>query len=64
MGSFRLAVITSHLHEEFNFTKLTLETLEKSLRHSCWMELTHQGVSLPLDRQNTAAVYLILVKSY
>ncbi len=27
-----------------------LETAGKSLHHSCWSELTRQGVSLPLDR--------------
>lgn len=64
MGSFRLAIIIPHLHGKFNFTESVLETVGKSLRHSCGMELTHQGVSLPQDRQNTAAVYLILVGSY
>jgi len=29
-----------------------LETVEKSLRHSCRSELTRQGISLPLDRQS------------
>ena len=50
MGSFRLAVIPSHLHENFNFIELILETVEQSLRHSCRSELTRQGISLPLDR--------------
>ncbi len=27
-----------------------LETAGKSLHHSCWSELTRQGISLPLDR--------------
>ena len=31
---------TPHLHGEFNFTELILETAEKSLRHSCRSELT------------------------
>ena len=29
-----------------------LETVEKSLHHSCRSELTRQGISLPLDRQS------------
>eukprot|EP01041_Mallomonas_annulata_P000671 gene671-1292_t len=43
---------TPHLHGHFNFTKLVLETAEKSLHHSCRSELTRQGISLPLDRQS------------
>jgi len=27
-----------------------LETVKKSLHHSCRSELTRQGISLPLDR--------------
>ena len=52
MGSFRLAASNPHLHGHFNFTKPTLETVEKSLHHSCRSELTRQGISLPLDRQS------------
>jgi hypothetical protein len=51
-GSFRLAAGTSHLHEDFNFTELVLETVGQSLRHSCRTPIKCQGVSLPLDRQN------------
>ena len=51
-GSFRLAAGTSHLHEDFNFTELVLETAGQSLRHSCRTPIKCQGVSLPLDRQN------------
>ena len=47
MGSFRLAITIPHLNGKFNFTESVLETVEKSLRHSCGMELTNQGVSLP-----------------
>jgi len=50
MGSFRLTANFSHLHENFNFIELILETAEQSLRHSCRSELTRQGISLPLDR--------------
>ena len=42
--------ISPHLHGDFNFTELVLETAGKSLRHSCRSELTRQGISLPLDR--------------
>eukprot|EP01035_Chromulina_nebulosa_P049619 gene49619-67371_t len=35
---------TPHLHGEFNFTELMLETAGKSLRHSCRSELTRQGI--------------------
>jgi hypothetical protein len=47
MGSFRLAAGTSHLHEEFNFAESMVETVGKSLLHSCGSELTRQGISLP-----------------
>ncbi|MBS4163025.1 hypothetical protein PRO82_000314 [Candidatus Protochlamydia amoebophila] len=36
-----------HLHSKFNFTRLILETVGKSLHHSCRSELTRQGISLP-----------------
>ena len=52
MGSFRLAVRISNLHENFNFTKFTLETVGQSLRHSCRTPIKCQGISLPLDRQS------------
>ena len=51
-GSFRLAVNNPHLHGYFNFTEPVLETVGKSLLHSCRSELTRQGISLPLDRQS------------
>src|ERR1700738_3804073 len=38
---------TPHLHGEFNFAEPVLETVGKSLRHSCRSELTRQGISLP-----------------
>jgi len=47
MGSFRATVLSSHLHKDFNFTKLILETVEQSLHYSCASELTRQGISLP-----------------
>ena len=46
-GSFRLTTVTRHLNREFNFTESMLETVGKSLRHSCRSELTRQGISLP-----------------
>jgi len=47
MGSFRLVAGNSHLHEYYNFTGRVVETVPKSLRHSCGSELTRQGISLP-----------------
>ena len=41
-----------HLHGKFNFTESILETVKKSLYHSCRTELTRQGISLPQDRQS------------
>ena len=46
-GSFRLAANTLHLHREFNFTGLVLETVGQSLRHSCRTSIKCQGISLP-----------------
>ncbi|EPS70023.1 hypothetical protein M569_04743, partial [Genlisea aurea] len=40
MGSFRPAIPCSHLHKQFNFTELILETVKQSLHHSCTSELT------------------------
>src|SRR5690606_1104519 len=57
MGSFRLTAGTPHLHGEFNFAESMLETVGKSLRHSCRSELTRQGISLPWTVIVTAAVY-------
>ena len=62
IGSSRLAVSTPHLHEEFNFTESMLETVRQSLHHSCPL-IRCQGISLPQDRQVTAAVYQISVRS-
>jgi len=47
LGSFRLAVIISHLHENFNFIELILETVKQSLHHSCRTPIKCQGISLP-----------------
>jgi hypothetical protein len=46
-GSFRLAAGTSHLHDDYSFTERLVETVVRSLRHSCRSELTRQGTSLP-----------------
>ena len=67
MGSFRLAAGTLHLHKDCNFAENPLETVPKSLRHSCRSELTRPiraGRNLP-DKEFrylrtvivTAAVY-------
>ena len=47
MGSFRLTAGTWHLHHDYNFTGLVVETVLQSLRLSCRSELTRQGTSLP-----------------
>lgn len=39
-----------------------LETVGKSLLHSCRTELTRQGISLPSDRQNYSRRLLGLIK--
>ena len=36
-----------HLHRNYNFTELMVETVPRSLHHSCRSELTRQGISLP-----------------
>ena len=42
MGSFRLANSIPHLDGKFNFIGSRLETVGKSLHHSCTSELTHK----------------------
>ena len=39
--------VNTHLHVYYNFAGSTVETVPKSLRHSCGSELTRQGISLP-----------------
>ena len=39
--------VNAHLHAYYNFAGLPVETVSKSLRHSCGSELTRQGISLP-----------------
>src|SRR3990167_2988095 len=46
LGSFRLAAGSRHLHRPCIFTEQILETVPKSLYHSCASELTRQGISL------------------
>ena len=46
-GSFRLSAGMSHLHDNYSFTESLVETVIRSLRHSCRSELTRQGTSLP-----------------
>src|SRR5699024_582114 len=48
-GSFRPAARNEHLYSYCNFTGPMVETVGKSLRHSCRSELTRQGISLPYD---------------
>jgi len=47
MGSFRLVAGNWLLHQYNNFAGRAVETVPKSLRHSCGSELTWQGISLP-----------------
>ena len=46
-GSFRLVAGMLHLHNNYSFTESLVETVIRSLRHSCRSELTRQGTSLP-----------------
>jgi len=46
LGSFRLAAGSRHLHRPCIFTGQILETVPKSLYHSCASKLTGQGISL------------------
>ena len=48
MGSFRPAAGNQHLHWYCNFAGPPIETVPKSLLHSCRSELTRQGISLSL----------------
>ena len=44
-GSFRPSALNEHLYSYCNFAELLVETVGKSLRHSCRSELTRQGIS-------------------
>ena len=46
MGSFRLTTGKGHLHPSCNFAESLVETVIRSLCHSCGSELTWQGISL------------------
>ena len=46
-GSFRPAARNEHLYSYCNFAEFMVETVGKSLLHSCRSELTRQGISLP-----------------
>src|SRR5437763_16701152 len=45
-GSFRLVAGMLHLHNNYSFTESLVETVVRSLHHSCSSELTRQGTSL------------------
>jgi hypothetical protein len=51
MGSFRPAAGNQHLHWYCNFAGPPIETVPKSLLHSCRSELTRQGISLSFLRR-------------
>src|SRR5579872_7239789 len=46
MGSFCPVAGTRNPHRDCNFAEHVVETVPKSLRHSCRSELTRQGISL------------------
>ena len=46
-GLFRPVAGNRHLHRYYNFTEFMVETVSRSLHHSCRSELTRQGISLP-----------------
>ena len=58
---FPSCCFNSHLHENLNFTKITLETVRRSLHHSCRSEITRQGTSLPLNRHSYSCRLLTLM---
>ena len=47
MGSFRLVAGNRHLHRYYNFAGLAVETVPKSLRHSCGLEWSYSEGSIP-----------------
>src|SRR6267143_5346241 len=47
-GSFRPYAGNRRLHRYHNFTEPMVETVTKSLHHSCRSELTRQGISLSI----------------
>src|SRR3954454_10311340 len=54
-GSFRPAARNEHLYSYCNFAGSVVETVGKSLRHSCRSELTRQGISLEYSACRHAA---------
>ena len=57
MGSFRLVTGNRHLHRYYNFAGRVVETVPRSLHHSCGSELTRQGIRYLRTVIVTAAVY-------
>ena len=49
-----------HLHTYYNFAGSLVETVPKSLRHSCGSELTRQGISLGCSRSVSGGAGLYL----
>src|SRR5579872_7021640 len=62
MGSFRPAAGNQHLHWYCNFAGIPIETVPKSLLHSCRSELTRQGISLTFFRRFHAGVDSIFIR--
>lgn len=52
MGSFRPIKGTPHLHGDFNFARSILETVGRSLPHSCMSTINWRGTSLLSDRHS------------
>jgi len=63
MGSYRLTAKSLHLNRILDFTRVILETVKKSLHHSCTSSIKWQGISLPLDRQSYSR-RLLRIKKY
>jgi hypothetical protein len=64
MGSFRPAAGNQHLHWYCNFAGPPIETVPKSLLHSCRSELTRQGISLSLLLYFHTGLDSIFIHSY
>ena len=57
MGSFRLVAGNRHLHRYYNFAGRVIETVPRSLHHSCGSELTDKEFRYLRTVIVTAAVY-------
>ena len=53
--------VNMHLHIYYNFAGPPVETVPKSLLHSCGSELTRQGISLPLPDKEFRYLRTVIV---